>query len=31
VTVSILAGLNHEQVFDEIERVLPSLLAFTGV
>ena len=26
----ILEGLNHEQVFDEIDRVLPILLEFTG-
>jgi len=29
VQVSILEGLNHEQVFDEIDRVLPIMLAFT--
>ena len=29
VQVKILEGLNHEQVFDEIDKVLPTLLAFT--
>jgi pimeloyl-ACP methyl ester carboxylesterase len=29
VQAQIFEGLNHEQVFDEIERVFPTLLAFT--
>jgi pimeloyl-ACP methyl ester carboxylesterase len=29
IQAQILEGLNHEQVFDEIDRVLPILLAFT--
>jgi pimeloyl-ACP methyl ester carboxylesterase len=29
VQVQILAGLNHEQVFDEIDTVFPVMLAFT--
>jgi hypothetical protein len=29
VQVTILEGLNHEQVFDEMDRVLPLMLAFT--
>jgi pimeloyl-ACP methyl ester carboxylesterase len=29
VQVSILEGLSHEQVFDEMNRVLPLMLAFT--
>lgn len=29
VQVKILGGLTHEQVFDEIERVMPILLAFS--
>jgi len=29
VQVSFLEGLTHEQVFDEIDRVLPIMLAFT--
>jgi len=29
VQVDILAGLTHEQVFDEVDRVLPRMLAFT--
>lgn len=29
VQVSIVEGLSHEQVFDEIDRVLPIMLAFT--
>jgi pimeloyl-ACP methyl ester carboxylesterase len=31
VKVSILEGLNHEQVFDEFDRVLPIMLSFTKV
>ena len=29
IQVSIVEGLTHEQVFDEIDRVLPIMLAFT--
>jgi hypothetical protein len=29
VQVQLLQGLNHEQVFDQIDQVLPILLAFT--
>jgi len=29
VEMQIVEGLNHEQVFDEIDRVFPTLLAFT--
>lgn len=31
VQVQIIDGLNHEQTFDEIERVLPAMLAFTQI
>ena len=29
VQAQVLEGLNHEQVFDDIDRVFPTLLAFT--
>jgi pimeloyl-ACP methyl ester carboxylesterase len=29
VQVQILEGLDHEQAFDEIDRVFPTMLAFT--
>lgn len=30
VQVAVVKGLDHQQVFDEIDRVLPTLLGFTG-
>jgi pimeloyl-ACP methyl ester carboxylesterase len=29
VQLQLIEGLNHEQVFEEIDRVFPTLLAFT--